>query len=44
LILTIATPFFDRVIDFDFTFEQLTKLISNLPDDLAMGTAVYEKM
>jgi sensor histidine kinase regulating citrate/malate metabolism len=43
LTLTIAMPILDRkgkvigVVDFDFKFEELTKLISALPDELVMG-------
>jgi isopropylmalate/homocitrate/citramalate synthase len=43
LTITIALPILDRksrligVVDFDFKFEELTKLISPLPDELVMG-------
>ena len=49
LTLTIAMPIFDKkrrtigVVDFDFKFEELTKLISPLPDELAMGKTVSSK-
>ena len=43
LTITIAMPIFGKkrqiigVVDFDFKFDELTKLISTLPDDLIMG-------
>ena len=43
LTLTIAMPIFGKkrqiigVVDFDFKFEELTKLISTLPDDVVLG-------
>ncbi|MEI8243688.1 MAG: histone-lysine N-methyltransferase [bacterium] len=43
LTITIALPILDKksrligVVDFDFKFEELTKLISPLPDELVMG-------
>jgi isopropylmalate/homocitrate/citramalate synthase len=46
LTITIALPIFDKkqrisgVVDFDFKFEELTKLISTLPDELVMGMPV----
>jgi hypothetical protein len=48
LIITIAEPIHDEegkvtgVVDFDFKFEELTKLITPLPDDLALGKSDYE--
>jgi len=47
LTLTIAMPIFNRkqriigVVDFDFKFEELTKLISTLPDELVIGEKVH---
>lgn len=49
LTITIAVPILDRkrrvigVVDFDFKFEELTKLISTLPDELLMGSSEATK-
>lgn len=49
LTITIAVPILDRkrrvigVVDFDFKFEELTKLISTLPDELLLGSSDAEK-